>query len=445
MTFLKRTSLTSSVFAFFLCFNPLFSQQIDTSSLNTLFDSLEVHQKFMGNVAVSKNGQILYARSVGYADVESSLRGEELTKYRIGSISKTFTAVLIMKAVEQGKVELDQTISSFFPTITNADSITIRQLLSHRSGIHSFTDDPSYPSWLSKPKSESELIKIIEDGGSDFKPNSKFSYSNSNYVLLTFILQSVFKKPYGELVKEYITNPLDLNDTYLGGKINVANRESKSYRFANGWKQETETDMSIPLGAGAIVSTATDLTKFADALFAGELLSKESLTAMSEMVQSYGLGLIRLPYAGKVGLGHTGGIDGFSSLLVNFPDEKISYALVSNGDNFGNKLISEVVLSVVFGKNYDMPSFSNYVYDPADLDQYVGNYSSKDMPLKISITQKEGVLYAQATGQSAFPLDGKAKDEFKFDMAGIVLKFEPTDGAFVLVQNGRTYRFEKDN
>jgi D-alanyl-D-alanine carboxypeptidase len=161
-----------------------FSQNLDKIKLDTYFNALEQNNKFMGSVAISKNGEIIYTKSIGFADVENRLKATEKTKYRIGSISKSFTAVLTLKAVEQKKVDLNQTIDKWFPAITNSKKITVKQLLSHRSGIHNFTNDADYLTYNTQPTTEKQMVEIITKGNSEFEPDSKAEYSNSNYVLL---------------------------------------------------------------------------------------------------------------------------------------------------------------------------------------------------------------------------------------------------------------------
>ena len=162
-----------------------------------------------------------------------------------------------------------------------------------------------------------------------------------------------------------------MSNTYVFGKINPNNNESKSYRFAGTWKVEPETDFSVPLGAGAIISTPTDLTKFSDALFGGKLLTSESLEIMKTIKDGYGIGLFQIPFYRSVGYGHTGGIDGFSSVYSHFPNDNISYALVSNGTNMSNNDISIAVLSAVYDKPYEIPVFRRYNLTSEDLDKYI--------------------------------------------------------------------------
>jgi CubicO group peptidase (beta-lactamase class C family) len=421
-----------------------FAQEFDKAKLDSYFDALEKNNRFMGGVAVSRNGEIIYTKAIGYCDTESKTKANTNSKYRIGSITKTFTTVLVFKAVEEGLLDINQTIDKYFPTITNANKITISQLLYHRSGIHSFTSDKDYLTWNTKPKTEKEMLDIIVKGGSDFEPDSKTEYSNSNFVLLTYILEKSFKKPYANLLVEYIINPLGLKNTHLGGKINPKNNECNSYSIGGDWKLEPETDISIPLGAGGIVSTPSDLVKFSDALFSNKLLKKESLEQMKTIKDKYGMGLFKVPFYDKVGYGHTGGIDGFSSVFTHFSDENISYAMTSNGTNFNNNDISLAVLSAIYGKPYTIPEFKTVSISSEELDKYLGTYSSLQIPLKIMVTKENNTLKAQATGQSAFPLEPSDIDKFKFDLAGIVMEFNPKENTMILKQGGGQFLFTKE-
>ncbi len=427
----------------FLCQNGL-AQNLDKTKLDNYFEALESNNKFMGSVAVSKNGKIIYSKSVGFSDWENSLRVDENTRYRIGSISKTFTAVLVLKGVEENRIDLKQTIDKYFPTIKNAKRITIEDLLYHRSGIHNFTDDKDYLTWNTRPKTEKEMVAIIANRGSDFEPDSKSQYSNSNYVLLSYILEKSFQKPYGELLEEYIIDPIELGNTYFGGEINNSNKNCNSYRYSETWELVPETDVSIPMGAGGIVSTPKDLVKFSDALFSGKLLNRESLEKMKTIKENFGIGLFQIPFYNKIGYGHTGGIDGFSSVFSHFSDGEISYALTSNGTNYNNNNISISVLSAVYDKPYEIPEFTTIELSSKDLDKYLGVYSSTQLQMKIAVTKENKTLIAQATGQSSFPLEATEKDKFKFDQAGIVMEFNPTENTMILKQGGGQFIYIKE-
>lgn len=440
---MNKTILTAVLFLS-IGFTAFAQTNLDKGKLDNYFNTLEENNKFMGSVAVAKNGKVIYTRAVGFSDVENKIKATENSKYRIGSISKSFTAVLILKAVEENKLDLNQTIDKWFPEIENAKDISVKLLLNHRSGIHNFTNDKDYLTWNTQPKSEKEMVEIIAKGGSDFQPDSKAEYSNSNYVLLSYILEDTFSKSYADLLQEDIVKPIGLTNTYVFGKIDPSDNECKSYSFIGSWKKETETDHTIPLGAGAITSTPTDLTKFADALFGGKLLKSESLELMKSIKDDYGMGLVEFPFHDKIGYGHTGGIDGFSSVYSHFADDKISYALISNGTSYNTNNISIAVLSAVFDKPYDIPEFSTYEVNSDDLDKYLGVYASKQVELKITITKDGNTLIAQGTGQPALPLEATDKNKFKFDQAGAKFEFNPTDNTMILLQGGGQIKFTKE-
>lgn len=420
------------------------AQEFNAKKVDSYLNVLEQNNKFMGSVVVKKNGNLLYSRSVGYVDADKKIKADKDSKYRIGSISKTFTSVLVMKGVEEKKIDLNKTIDNYFPTIKNAGRITIKQLLYHRSGIHNFTDDEEYLTWNTQQKTEKEMIEIISKSGSDFDPNSKAEYSNSNFVLLTYILQKEFQKNYSELIQQYIATPLQLKNTYLGGKINSTNNECKSYTFIGSWNVESETDISIPLGAGGIVSTPIDIATFSDALFGGKLISDKSVELMKTIKDDYGIGLFKIPFYDKIGYGHTGGIDGFSSVFSHFDDGEISFAMCSNGSNYNNNDIAIAVLSAVYDKNFEIPEFSSIQLSDSDLDKYLGVYASTEIPLKITITKNNNTLVAQGTDQPAFPLEVTSKDKFKFDKASAIFEFNPEEKTFILKQGGGQIKFSKE-
>lgn len=437
--------IITTPFLLFILIPAIFSQTgFDKAKLDSYFSALETNNKFMGSVAVCKNGELIYSKAVGFSDVATHRKADTHSKYKIGSITKSFTTVLVLKAVEEKKLELSQTIEKWFPTIKNAGEITIQQMLSHRSGIHNFTDSTDYLTWNTQPKTEQEMVDIITQGGSDFKPDSKAKYSNSNFVLLSYILEKTYNRSYTDLLKAKIIEPLGLTDTYVYGKIDITKNECQSYTFGEEWTIQPETDASIPLGAGAIMTTPTDLTTFANALFGGKLLKTESLAIMQTIKDGHGSGLFQIPFYESIGYGHGGGIDGFSSLYVYFPNEKIAYALISNGVNYNFNNVSLAVLSAVNGKSYELPTFGNFQVAEDDLNAYAGVYSSSQIGLKITINKNNGRLTAQATGQPSFLLDAVEKNIFRFDQAGVVMEFYPQKNTMTLKQGGAEFLFTKE-
>lgn len=421
-----------------------YAQELNTPKLDSLFQSLEANDKFMGSVTLSQKGQIIYSKAIGYADVETGIKSNTQSKYRIGSISKMFTAALVFKGVEEQKLTLSQSIDRFFPSVVNAQQITIADLLNHRSGIFNLTSNADYLSWNTTPKSEEELVAIIAKGKSQFEPNSRAEYSNSNYVLLSFLLEKVYEKPYGDLLNEKIIRPLGLKDTYLGKEINLDEKEVNSYKYVGSWSKESETDMSIPLGAGAVVSNPSDLTRFVEALFQGRVISEESLAQMTTIKDGFGMGIFQIPFFDKKGFGHTGGIDGFTSMLTYIPEDKLAVALTSNGTNYSNNNIMIAALSSFYNKPFDVPVFSHVTLSEEELEPFLGIYGSEQIPLKITISREGNTLMAQVSGQSAFALEASTKHIFKFDQAGLVLEFKPDEKQLLLKQGGGEYLFVKE-
>lgn len=415
----------------------LFAQETKFDKLDKYLENLEKNDKFMTSIAVSKDGEIIYRKSIGYADVESQIHADHRTIYKIGSISKTYTATLVMKAVEESKLSLTQTLSDFFPEIENAEKITLKNLLNHQSGIFNFTNDSTYFEWNTQPHTQAEILEIIKRNGSIFEPGSQTQYSNSNYVLMTFILEKVYNQTFDELLQSKITQPLGLKNTYIGYEINPKNHEAHSYQFIGKWVKEPETHSSVTLGAGAIVSTAEELVKFSDALFSGKIISEESLEKMLDMENNFGLGMTRFPFYDKVCFGHTGGVDGFSSIFSHIREDNLSYAVLNNGANFNNNDVYIAILSAVYGKDFEIPVFTpGYQPTEENLQKYIGTYSSPLIPMKITITTENGVLIAQATSQPSFPLEAVEEHIFKFDMAMLKMTFNPDDNTMILNQGG---------
>lgn len=428
---------------FWLCSANLFGQKSNFEQTDRFFDSLDFHDKYMGSVLISKNGKPVYQKAIGFADLEKQQKLTTNTKFNVGSISKMFTSVLIFQAVEEGKLSLDQTLADFYPTVPNADAITIDQLLRHRSGIANFTSNPLYLTYYTNPKTEEEMVKIIADGGSIFTPDSKAEYSNSNYVLLTFILEKAYGKSFQELLGERITGPLDLKSTRIFDEIKPEENEARSYSFKDKWTLEAETDPSIPLGAGAIQSTVRDLATFIESLFAGKLISQESLDKMTELQDGYGRGIFSFPYYERKALGHNGGIDGFQSLMAHFPEEKLTLVTLSNGVNFNTNDITLALLDSYFGKDIKFPSFQGYAVSPEQLESYLGEYASEQLPLKFNFTKEGNTLIVQATGQPAIPLEATDEHTFEFRQVGATFIFDPDKGTLTFKQGGGTFAYQK--
>ena len=439
---MKSRSFFSFLFVLFSATS--FAQEQKFLTLDSLFQILDVNNRFMGSLSISENGKVTYSKTIGKADLASGKSSDKLTKYRIGSISKMFTACLIFQAIEENKLSLTQNINRFFPKITSAKEISIGNLLNHRSGIHNFTNDTSYFNYYTASKSQKEMLEIIQASGSDFKPNSKAEYSNSNYILLSFILEKIYKKSYEELLQLKIIQPLGLKNTYFGKKLEITKNECASYRFSGKWELENETHSSVSLGAGGIVSTTEDLLFFITNLFDGKIIQASSLEQMTKLEEGFGMGIFPVPFYDKKGFGHTGGIDGFSSFLYTFPEEKISIALTSNGSRFNNNDIGIAALSACFNLPLQLPSFSAIELSAEDLNKYLGSYANPEIPIKISITKDSLSLIGQATGQPSFTLETIGKDRFEFSTAGVEIQFIPEKNLLILKQGGGEFTFTRE-
>jgi len=420
------------------------AQTFDKAKTDQFFDRLAEKNKAMGSMTVAKDGVVVYTRAIGHSHVKGTEKklSTPATKYRIGSISKTFTSTMIFQLIEEGKLKLTDTLDKFFPQIPNAPKITIAQMLSHRSGIHSFTNDPEFGTWRTKPKTRDELLAVIAASKPDFEPGEKYNYSNAAYVVLGFIVEKAGGKPYGEALKKRITAKVGLKDTYLGtGFTETGKNEAFSYSFKDSWNKESEeTHSSIPGGAGAIVSTSADLTKFIQALFDFKLVSEESLDQM--MQNKYGM--TTFPLEGKTFYGHGGSIDGFRSILVYLPEEKLAVSYISNGTVYPPNGIVMGFFDIYGGRPFTIPTFESVAVSAEVLDKYVGVYSSPGFPMKITVTRNGAELNAQATGQSAFPLEATAQDKFKFEPSGIVIEFDASKSQMILKQRGQETVFAKE-
>jgi D-alanyl-D-alanine carboxypeptidase len=421
------------------------AQQLNTAKLDSLLTTLGTHNKLMGSVLLAHDGKVVYSKAVGYAQLDGATKVPTTmaTRYRVGSLTKMFTATMIFQLIEEKKLTLATPLATFFPQLPNAKVITIDQLLSHRSGLHDFAADGAELGH----KTPTEMVAILSKTTPDFEPGAKFAYSNSNYVVLGYIIERLTKQPYAQALQKRIVARAGLQHTYYGGKIAPAQQEAFSYeRSGAGWKPGPETDMSVPGGAGAIVSTAPDINRFLEALFGGKLVTAASLQEMETVRDKFGRGLMGLPFNAHMSYGHGGIIDDFRTMASYFPAEKVALVVCSNSGPGSIDDVTVGMLSVYFNQPYHLPTFaaSTFTPTPTDLDRYAGTYASAQMPLKISLIKAGTVLQAQATGQSAFPLEPVSQGVFKFDQAGIRVEFDPAKAAFTLKQGGKEYTFTKE-
>jgi CubicO group peptidase (beta-lactamase class C family) len=432
--------------------------------MDSLLNYLHENNKFMGSLTIREGENVVFNKAYGFADVEKNIKADRLTRYKIGSISKTFTAVIIMQLIEEKKMTLQTKLNRFYPKVKNADKISIYDLLHHRTGIVDFVNqDSTFHKVLDKKHSKEDILKVITSYEPLFEPGSKYQYSNSNFFILGCIIEKLTKKTYAENLQNRIVKKAELgtyeNKTEMTAKgavtnkvfvpttyykeeaTNTANKESYSYYFdGTNWVKSLENHNSIPFASGGITSTTADLTKFIYALFNGKLVNQVSLEQMKEIKEGYGKALIQFPFGERRFYGHGGRIENFSSMLGYYPTEKLSFSLISNGDNFVQNDIIIGILSIYYKIPFPFPQFMKM--DKAELAKFTGTYASKEIPLKITISEKNGELSAQATGQGAFPLTFKEEKTFVFAAAGIEMVFG--DNSFVLNQGGMKFNFTKE-
>lgn len=422
--------------------------QANIQLLDQYFDSLEKYNQGMGGIAIFEEGKIRYTTDMGYSSISPKVANSKKTKYRIGSISKTFTAVAIMQTIEEGKLSLDTKISTFFPSLPKADLITVEHLLRHRSGIYNFTDTDNYFSFNQDSMKREDHLALFKKNGLVFPPDSTFSYSNSGYVLLAYILEDIDQKPYGKVIQDRIAKPLKLKSTYHAVAYDTRKKEAYSYAYNGTWMDASKTNGMLSMGAGSLVSHPRDLVRFFNALENSQLVSQDTYNTMKTWKDDYGMGLFPIERNGLAGYGHTGGIDGFQSVLFVIPEKGVIVAYCANGVNQPRKSIVETALQFYFGEKTEPISFEQKVIELEEdqLEPLVGTYHNAKMKMSMEIRIKNGHLEAQADGQGSFPLDALNENTFIFNGAGIKLVFnEKAENSFVLYQNGFVLDFVRVN
>jgi len=420
-----------------------YAQTLDKTKLDLLFNRLLEKNKGMGSITLAKDGKILYSRSFGYRQITETSKKPltESSKFRIASITKTYTAVMIFQLVEEGKLKLGDHLDKFFPQIPNASKITIQQILNHRSGIPELTVEAG---WRAQPKTHEEILAVIESGKPSFEPDSEHAYSNTGYVLLGYILEKIDRKPYQEILRRRITDKIGLKDTYMGiGNTNVDKNESLSYGYLGFWKEMPEMDLSIPAGAGAIISTPTDMCKFIHALFEGKLISKGSLDKMKTIRDGEGMGMEPFSFAGHTLYGHTGGSNVSGSWLAYEPNSKLAMAYTTNAKIYPVRDIMTAVFDIYWNVPYELPTFDALKVSPEILNQYVGVYVVPGTPAKMTVI-KTGATISIENGSTPIPLEATAPNKFSI-APGVTVEFDAVKKQMTIKRPQGERTFTKEN
>ncbi len=410
-------------------------------------------------VLVAKDGGILYRKGFGYADVKNKIPITPETKFRIGSVTKQFTAAAILKLQENNLLSVHDKLSKFIPDFPRGNEVTIHQLLTHTSGIHSYTNHDDFVAHVTQTISPDSLINLIKRDPYDFNPGERSLYNNSGYFILGYLVSKISGVPYSEYLKKNFFDPLGMENTgihYAGIKLE---HEAKGYSGNNGnYSQAINWDMSWAGGAGAIYSTVDDLLKWNEALHGGKVLKKESLDAMltpavlnngekASPLYGYGLGLVK--YRGEDIITHSGGLHGFLSQLTYYPREKMTVVMFYNSSgpevNFDPNKIAEAYL---WNKMDKQASDEESLVRPANLDAYVGRYDLSGFAV-VTISKEDNRLYSELSGQAKYEIFPKAgsEDEFFWKIVVARIKFFKNEKGDVthatLFQNGQEINAKK--
>jgi len=408
-------------------------------------------------VLVARDGNVLYRKGFGYADIKNKILITPDTKFRIGSVTKQFTASAILKLQENNLLSVNDKLSKFIPDFPRGDEVSIHHLLTHTSGIHSYTSKDDFIGKVTKTVSPDTLINSIKKDPYDFNPGEKWLYNNSGYFILGYIIDKVSGKPYAEYIKETFFDPLHMQNTgihYAGIKLE---HEAKGYsKNNNKYDDALNWDMSWAGGAGSIYSTVDDLLKWNQALYGGKVLNKKSLSAAltpvvlksgekASPLYGYGLGLSK--FRGEDIISHSGGLHGFVTQLAYYPKEKLTVVMFSNTAepevNFDPNKIAEAFL---WDKMDKQKSYTESSVKPKNLQLYTGRYDLSGMAV-ITITTENNKLYSQVTGQSKFEIFPLSEDEFFWKVVDARIKFLKDEkgemNQAILFQNGQELKAKK--
>ncbi len=334
----------------------------------TLLSSLEREDLAHGGAGVQLGEQVPWVRSVGLARLPAT-RAVQATRYRIGSISKTFTAVLVMQLAEEGRLRLDEPIARWFPRLPAADRVTVEMLLRHRGGYGALDDLPAYRTqWVYSPRSTDELLTTIAGLPRAFEPDRRAAYSNAGYLLLAFIVERAGGEPYGSALQRRIVQRARLQDTAFEPAMPAAQdalsfqwRDEPTGAAEGSWVAMPPSELSIPHGAGGVLSTPQDLMRFMRALFDGLLVTPATLQRMREVRDGFGLGLYRVPGPGPESWGHEGRIDAFGSMLLHAPatanTPAVTLVWLGNAHRLSRDDVVRALRRAVFEPDTPLPDF----------------------------------------------------------------------------------------
>jgi len=401
-------------------------------------------KQFMGSVLVATAGRVLLDKGYGYANLEWNIPNDPDTIFRLGSVTKQFTAESILLLEERGKLKTSDPVSSYLPDAPAAwAKITIFNLLTHTSGISNFTEFPDYVATEAFATTPAQLVGRFENKPLDFQPGEKWSYSNSNYALLGLLIEKVSGQSYKDFLQQNIFTPLKMTHSgYDSHAAIIPHRASGYAPGPNGPQNAGYVDMTVPYAAGALYSTTRDLRLWEDALFGGKLLSAASLKKMTTpFLNGYAMGLGVGQFGGHTVISHNGGIEGFNTYLAYYPDEKMTVVVLGNLNGGAPGQIGGQLAAVAHGEKVVLPDERHEIaLDPKILASYVGTYELAP-GFVLAVTLEDGHLMTQATGQSKIPIFAESSTRFFPKVVDAEIEFtKDKSGAvtgLILHQGGR--------
>jgi len=433
-----------------LCLAPVVALTQSTTSdptprMQQIIASYANDKTFMGTVLVVKDGHTLVDQGYGSADLEWNVPNAPATKFRLGSITKQFTATSILLLQERGKLSIDDPVSKYMPDAPAAWSkVTIYNVLTHTSGIPSFTGFPDYPTTEWKNTNPTELVARFRDKPLDFEPGTKFTYSNSGYVLLGYLVEKISGQSYADFLQQNIFTPLGMTSTGIDSNAAILPQRAQGYAPSpKGIQHAGYISMTIPFSAGALYSTTGDLLKWEQALFGGKVLKPESLAKMTmPFKENYGFGLFIRPNDGHKLITHGGGIEGFNTSLNYYPDDKLTVIVLANLNGGAPDQIASYIGKVALGQSVTLTSEREEItLPPATLPDYVGTYRVAALDADLIIAVNGPRLTAKLGKQNPVDLFAESDSHFFLKVTDAQVEFfrDPathTVNRLVIHQNG---------
>lgn len=363
-------------------------------------------KRFHGSILIARAGTPLVKSGYGYANAEWEIPNTPSTRFRIGSITKQFTSMLVMQLQEQGKLRVQDPICSHLSPCPDAwKPVTVHHLLTHTSGIPSYTGLAAWSKTMMMPRTTDEMVGLFRDLPLEFAPGSTFRYNNSGYFLLGVLIEKLTGRTYEQALRDQILEPLGLKDTGYDNTGEVLARRASGYaRTATGLANAPYLDMRHPYSAGSLYSTVEDLLKWEQTLDTDRLLPAAARTAMfTPFKDNYAYGWIVRPASaetlGRVRIAHGGGINGFASMIVRVPEDKLTVVVLSNVQQGESSRIAADLLAIVLGQPYQIPTERTVAtIDTKVYADYVGEYQLSPT-FSLTVTRDGGRLLTQATSQ----------------------------------------------